>query len=417
MGSTAAGSPFTIDNLPYGVISTAGNNSPRCATAYDGDAIELSLLEEDGFFSTVSGLPEGVFNQPNLNLFASSQQAAQAAVRSRLIEFLSGEISQAKKERYFIPLAQVTNHWPMATANFSDFYCSYEHTKNCSDAFGLTIKQNWYCIPSVYNGRTSSLRVSGEPVRRPWGVITGENEQATWSPSKRLDFELEMGVFLSKPLAAGDVLDIKNANEHIFGFVILNDWSARDIQWFEIAPLGPFHSKGFGTSISPWIVTTAALAPAQCPAVIPQDPKPLPHLTWKGEANQATWNIELTAKILRKGKTYDVTTTNLNYLYWTPSQQLTHLTSAGEGLATGDIFGTGTISSDRVNESGEKSGLACLFERVLPKHKLSALEQDGIEYLEDGDEVVMEGWCVNPQSGKWFGFGQCRAEILPALAL
>lgn len=169
---------------------------------------------------------------------------------------------------------------------------------------GLEVNPNWYYIPSVYNGRTSSLRVSGQPIRRPWGVISGPgaSSQATWSRSKRLDFELEMGVFLAKPLPAGQILDIRNAKGHVFGFVILNDWSARDIQGFEMAPLGPFHSKGFGTTISPWIVTIEALSPVECPVSIPQSPPPLPHLAWKGDSSNATWDIELSARILRDRK-------------------------------------------------------------------------------------------------------------------
>ncbi|KAE8345113.1 hypothetical protein BDV24DRAFT_148533 [Aspergillus arachidicola] len=293
------------------------------------------------------------FSKPALNVFASTPQSTQAEVRARLVRFLTGA-SEADKEKYFIRLSQVTNHLPMETANFSDFYCSLEHARNCSEIMGLEVNPNWYYIPSVYNGRTSSLRISGQPIRRPWGVISGPgaSSQAMWSRSKRLDFELEMGVFLAKPLPAGQILDIRNAKEHVFGFVILNDWSARDIQGFEMAPLGPFHSKGFGTTISPWIVTIDALSPVECPVSIPQSPPPLPHLAWKGDSSNATWDIELSARILRKGKTYQITSTNLKDLYWTPYQQLTHLASAGEGLSTGDIFGTGTISNDGSHDLG-----------------------------------------------------------------
>ena len=163
----------------------------------------------------------------------------------------------------------------------------------------LPISQNFFSIPSVYNGRTSSLRVSDTPIRRPRGVMQEcPTSPPSFTTSKRFDFELEMGVFLSKPLPAGHILDIQNARDHIFGFVILNDWSARDIQGFEMAPLGPFHSKGSGTSISPWIVTLEALDNVACPVQTPQSPAPLPHLTWKGEEDKATFDIRLEAKIL-----------------------------------------------------------------------------------------------------------------------
>ncbi|THC91548.1 hypothetical protein EYZ11_008988 [Aspergillus tanneri] len=303
----------------------------------------------------------------------------------------------------------------MATANYTDFYCSLEHAQNCSEVAGGQVSPNWYCIPTCYNGRTSSLRISGQPIRRPWGVVqeSGPSSQPTWSPSQRLDFELEMGVFLSKAIPAGQVLDIRHAKEHIFGFVLLNDWSARDIQKFEMPPLGPFHSKGFGTTISPWIVTMEALEPVACPRVTQQNPSPLPHLTWKDSAESEIFKIELSAKILM----YHVTSTNLNELYWTPYQQLTYLASAGEGLSTGDILGTGTLSSNRQSPEGEKAGLACLLERMMPKNKMSVLKNEGIEFLEDGDEVVFEGWCYHPKTSRWFGFGECRARVLQALSL
>ncbi|KAL5339551.1 hypothetical protein BJX70DRAFT_397751, partial [Aspergillus crustosus] len=282
------------------------------------------------------------------------------------------------------------------------------------------IPANWHSIPSVYNGRTSSLRITGTPLIRPHGVFPHPNTPSTpisYQPTTRLDFELEVGVFLSHPLPPGEILDITNAPDHIFGLVILNDWSARDIQMFEMNPLGPFHGKGAGTSISAWIVTPEALGGSRCGPKKVQEPAPLSHLAWKGEEKEGTWDVELTARILRSGKSYTVTETNLNELYWTPYQQLAHLASAGEGLSTGDIFGTGTITSRRKNTTGENIGIACLLERHLPENKLSALEDGGIVYLEDGDEVVMEGWCVNKDSGVRFGFGECRGIVAPALEM
>lgn len=167
---------------------------------------------------------------------------------------------------------------------------------------GLPINQNWYFIPSCYNGRTSSLRISGVPIRRPWGVLAPPDSDAktqpTWSPSRRLDFELEMGVYVSKPLPAGQILDIRDARDHIFGLVLLNDWSARDIQGFEMAPLGPFHSKGFGTTVSPWIVTGEALAQVACERVGGQAPPPLRHLAWKGAVGDEAFSVELRARVL-----------------------------------------------------------------------------------------------------------------------
>ncbi|KAI9375144.1 hypothetical protein BJX61DRAFT_495030 [Aspergillus egyptiacus] len=412
----SSGSPFPIDNLPYGVISTPDNPNPRCATVLETDAIDLSALEKDGYFKDVPGFEDPVFSQPTLNTFAALPRSSQRQVRALLTTHLSNPEIRPK---YSIPLSRITNHYPMETRNFSDFYCSLEHTQNCCALTNHLIPPNWFLIPSVYNGRTSSLRISGTPIRRPHGVYR-ENSQdpsseAAFRPTRRFDFELEVGVFLSRPLPPGQILDIAEAEEHIFGLVILNDWSARDIQMFEMPPLGPFHGKGTATTVSPWVVTVEALRGCVCPSAKVQSPSPLDHLAWKGDAEQATWDVELVARVIRNGKSYLVTETNLKELYWTPFQQLAHLASAGEGLSTGDIFGTGTLTSQRTNADGENIGVACLLERMLPHNSLAALKADGIVYVEDGDEVVMEGWCVNHHTGAKFGFGECRGVILPAL--
>ncbi|KAL2822781.1 hypothetical protein BDW59DRAFT_100500 [Aspergillus cavernicola] len=415
--------PFPIDNLPYGVISTTDNPTPRCATVLENNAIDLSALEKDGYFKSIPGFENEVFSQQTLNTFAALPKSTQGQVRVLLTDLLSPSSSWTPETRakYSIPLENVKNHFPMDTRNFSDFYCSLEHTQNCCALMGnVPIPKNWFVIPSVYNGRTSSLRISGSPIHRPNGVYHHPSSQDATSspkfqPTSRFDFELEVGIFLSRPLAPGSILDINDAEDYIFGLVILNDWSARDIQMFEMMPLGPFHGKGAGTSISPWIVTTEALRGSLCASAKVQEPKPLGHLAWKGEGGEETWDVELAARVVRNGKSYLVTETNLKELYWTPYQQLTHLTSAGEGLSTGDIFGTGTVTSARTNSKGENTGVACLLERMLPQNELATLKSDGIVYLEDGDEVIMDGWCVNRHTGRKFGFGECRGVILPAL--
>ncbi|KAJ5281519.1 hypothetical protein N7478_006891 [Penicillium angulare] len=411
-------SPFSLDNIPFGVISTADNPAPRCATALDHEAIDLCALESDGFFDSIQGFGKAsIFSKPYLNDFASLHIEIRREARQHLRDgLLQLREDKSKANRYFIPLDLIRNHYPMQTANFSDFYCSLEHAQNCSAIFSLSESPNWRVIPSVYNGRTSSLTVEST-LTRPHGVFKAETGEYSFMPTKKLDMELEMGVFISKSLKPGKILNIKDAKEHIFGFVILNDWSARDIQGFEMAPLGPFHSKGFGTSISPWIVTMDALDSVKSSVMVQQDHAPLPHLTWKGDVQDATFDINLSAGVIRNGKSYELTDTNLNELYWTPYQQLTHLASAGEGLTTGDIFGTGTISSARTNQKGEKTGLACLVERSLPHTGLSALNNDGFVWFEDGDEIIMEGWCINKATGAKFGFGQCRSTITPAVRL
>lgn len=305
----------------------------------------------------------------------------------------------------------------MASQNYSDFYCSYEHAKNCSDIFGFQISPGWYHLPQVYNGRTSSLAVSGTPITRPCGIFPSKpGAPPTFQAEGKLDFELEMGVWISNSVPRGARLSIADAKEHIFGITLLNDWSARQIQFFEMQPLGPFHSKGSLTSVSPWIVPVEALEEvANCPRHYEQDPVPLPHLSWTGDKERATWSVDVECKLVRDGTTYTLSQSNLNELHWTPLQQITHLASAGEGLQAGDVFGTGTISSSRTNEKGEKIGLSCIWERQLENARMESLPGDLHEtLLRDGDEVVMSAWCKNGSGQVVFGFGECRGKVLPA---
>ncbi|KAH8879505.1 fumarylacetoacetate hydrolase [Thozetella sp. PMI_491] len=412
--------PFTLQNLPYGVITSKGNPTKRCATVLGDYTVDLSVLHAEGLFSGLPGLEENLFLSDHLNRFAALPRAVRKDAREKLMQHLSNASTASAA---FIALSEIENHFPMDTRNFSDFYCSLEHTQNCTAVFrdDGVINPNWFTAPMVYNGRTSSLVISGTPLHRPYGIFpvsssdTAEKEGPSFQPETQMDFELEMGVFLSEPLPRGDRLKIEDCKENIFGFVLLNDWSARNIQLFEMPPLGPFHAKGSATSISPWIVTTEALEAASCPRHSPQEAQPFAHLSTPNNAH-ATYDIELSLKILRDGVSYTLTESNLNELYWTPFQQLTHLASAGEGISTGDIFGTGTISSSRTNTQGEKIGLGCLFERKVPRNRLSATPEDLIEtFLKDGDRVIIEGWCRDPATKqRLFGFGTCEGELMPA---
>lgn len=251
-----------------------------------------------------------------------------------------------------------------------------------------------------------------------------------------MDFELEMGYFVSSPVPLGESMPIKDAKEHIFGFVMLNDWSARDHQAFEMRPLGPFHSKGFGTrsayhntlpnkatpalsnnihdSIGNWIVPLEALEPFSCRPNTKQDPPPFDHLTYP-TPDEAALDIKLRIKLIRAGKETTLGTSNLKYMYWTPYQQLTHHAQSGCGMQTGDLIGTGTISGSGTNERGEKTELGCLYEaaqtktNVLPKG--SGQYEEG--YLEDGDEIILEGWCEDEEGNVVLGLADCRGRIVP----
>ncbi|KAF5529622.1 fumarylacetoacetate hydrolase [Fusarium mexicanum] len=408
-------SPFSIHNIPFGVISTPDNKSPRCAAAIGNHAIDLAKLAESSRLDHLDLGPfaRDLFSKPYLNDFAALPRISRQALRESLINDIThGRIP----EQCLVDLDNVVMHLPMQIQGFSDFYCSLEHVQNCSETMvaGASIPENWFYAPSVYNSRVSSVIASGRPVRRPYGVYYGDDGKPTYGASREIDYELEMGFFVSKPVSYGSVMNISDVEEHIFGFVLLNDWSSRDLQTFEMKPLGPFHGKGFGTSISPWIVTLEALKPFQCAPKWEQKPPPFDHLRWTN--HHGTYDIKLEVELNRNGESFSLGTSNLRYLYWTPFQQLAHHASAMCGLQTGDLIGTGTISGDTTDSEGRKLELGCLYEATKAGTKEAEFSNGfQIKYLHDGDEVVLRGHCGNKDcDGVFLGFGECRAILLPA---
>ncbi|KXT08711.1 hypothetical protein AC579_1573 [Pseudocercospora musae] len=404
--------PFTIHNLPYGVVSTAKEASPRCAVAIGDHAIDLVQYASTGKLDKIQSGHERfskIFAQSTLNQFASLSWEARKAVRKQLQEDLqAGSVPTT----CLIPLSETKQHLPMHMGGFSDFYTSLDHCKNCSgELTSAHIFKNWYYAPSVYNSRVSSVLPSPRDIRRPKNVAFsgGLDSEPKYGPCQKLDFELEMGFFVSKPVEFGETLPIDQVKEHIFGFVMLNDWSARDHQLFEMRPLGPFHSKGFGTSISNWIVPLEALEPFSCPPQLTQDPTPFPHLTWPSNDDGAL-DIKLKIKLVRDGTESVLGTSNLKYLYWTPYQQLVHHAASGCGMQTGDLIGTGTISGSGRNEKGEMAELGCLYEAERTKTQVMAQVSSAYQpgYLEDGDEIILEGWCEDGKGNVVLGFGDCR---------
>ncbi|EED24422.1 fumarylacetoacetate hydrolase, putative [Talaromyces stipitatus ATCC 10500] len=407
--SVSPDSPFTLDNIPFGVISTESNPQPRCATALGDYAIDLAAYWKDRTYAQLKGYRSlyAIFNQPSLNEFAALDSAIRSDVRTYLAtEFAAGNIP----ERCAIPLKSVKLHLPMTIGGYVDFACSLEHCKNCAALTGGTISKNFYYAPLVYNGRTSSIVPSPEPVRRPHGILYDpETKQPTFCPSKNMDYELEMGCFISKPVLMGERISVENAANHIFGFVLLNDWSARDLQGFEMNPLGPFHSKGFGTSISPWIVTLDALLPFSCKPWHDHTGTEFEHQRHPDQT-KASFDIRLEVTLLRNGVSHKITTSNLSYLYWTPYQQVAHYALAGCGLETGDLLGTGTITGESKNELG------CLFEATLNGAKpIELANGDRLGFLKDGDEIILGASCGGGEGQPRLGFGECRGIILPAV--
>ncbi|WQF90215.1 Putative fumarylacetoacetase [Colletotrichum destructivum] len=316
--ASSGDTPFTIHNIPFGVISSNSQTTPRCATAIGEYAIDLVAFAAEGRLGHVLGpAAETIFSQPCLNTFAALGRATRRAVRDVLIQSIR---ANDVPSQCLIPLANITMHLPFQIGGFSDFYCSLEHVQNCSPmAAGVAIPDNWFYAPSVYNSRVSSVVPSPQPIRRPRGVYYDGDGNPTYGPSREVDYELEMGVFVSKPVKHGEELAIEHVEEHIFGFVLLNDWSSRDLQIFEMKPLGPFHSKGsscprlllqkqiidlanrlpgFGTSISPWVITLEALEPFRCPPKTTQSPAPFDHLKWPG--SNGTFDVHLEVDLIRK---------------------------------------------------------------------------------------------------------------------
>ena len=409
----AADSPFSLHNLPYGIFSLAGGAPPRAGVAIGDWVLDLSVLEDAGLLK-VAPAGERVFNGPHLNAFIALGRAAWTAARTRigeLLRFDQGELRDAAtlRNQALLPLREARLQLPVAIGGYTDFYSSKEHATNVGSMFRdpkNALLPNWLHMPIAYNGRASSVVVSGTAVRRPKGQLKlPDREQPVFGPSRKLDFELETAFVVGEPNALGEPIPVAEAERHIFGLVLMNDWSARDIQQWEYAPLGPFNSKTFATSISPWIVTLDALGPFRVAGPV-QEPRPLPYLTQAG--NRHAFDIELALGLKPQGG--PVTTicrTNFKYLYWSLGQQLAHHTISGCNTRVGDLMGSGTISGPTPESCGS------LLERSWNGQRPVALA-DGASrsFLEDGDEVIITGWCQG--DGYRVGFGEVRGTILPA---
>nr|WP_155262684.1 fumarylacetoacetase [Bradyrhizobium sp. BR2003] len=404
-------SDFPIQNLPYGVFSSKDGLAPRVGVAIGDYVFDLWELEQDSRFDVG---PLGVFSQPSLNAFMALGPKVWSATRARISELLRSDHPELRdnrelRARALVPMADVRLHMPFAVSGYTDFYSSKEHATNVGVMFrgkDNALQPNWLHMPIGYNGRASTVVVSGTKVRRPRGQLKPPtSEVPSFGPCKRLDFELEMGVVVGQASPMGEMLTEKQAEEMIFGFVILNDWSARDIQQWEYVPLGPFQAKAFATSISPWVVTREALEPFRMQGP-KQEPEPLAYLKQTQPNNyDMQLDVALRAGAMNEAKT--ICSTNFKYMYWSSVQQLVHHASSGCAMNVGDLLGSGTISGPEEHQRG--SLLEISWNGTEPVELASGVTRS---FLEDGDSLVMRGWCRG--DGYRVGFGEVEGTIVAA---
>jgi fumarylacetoacetase len=406
-----ATSDFPIQNLPYGVFSAKDGLAPRVGVAIGDYVLDLWQLAQDCRFDVVE---PAVFAASQLNPFMALGPKVWSNTRARISQLLRHDYPELRdneklRKRALVPIADVKLHMPIAVSGYTDFYSSKEHATNVGVMFRgkeNALQPNWLHMPIGYNGRASTVVVSGTPVRRPRGQLKPPTADVpSFGPCKRLDFELEMGVVVGQPSAMGEILTETQAEEMIFGFVLLNDWSARDIQQWEYVPLGPFQAKAFATSISPWIVTREALEPFRLPGPV-QDPTPLPYLR-QAQPNNYDLQLDVDLRVAQMSEAVRICRTNFKYMYWSSVQQLVHHASSGCAMNVGDLLGSGTISGPDKHERG--SLLEISWNGTEPVELASGIVRT---FLEDGDSLVMRGWCQG--DGYRVGFGEVEGTILAA---
>ena len=403
--ANTADAPFPLNNLPYGVFSTA-DSDPRCGVAIGDMILDVAVAEEAGLIALTDA---PLFDVPFWNEVMEEGPKLWAALRTRLTELLAeGAPDQAELSDMLVAQSDADMHLPFLVSEFTDFYASKNHATNVGTMFRgaeNALPPNWLHIPIGYNGRASSVVVSGTDIRRPWGQLKGPNDDAPrWAPSARFDLELEMGAIVGTFSDAP--VTVAEADEMIFGYVLLNDWSARDIQAWEYQPLGPFQAKATATSISPWIVTKAALEPFRTDTP-PREKELLPHLK---DCGPMLYDIDLSVTLAPEGKEAStIATTNYKEMYYSSAQQLAHHTTSGCPMNPGDLLGSGTISGPEKHQRG-----ALLELSWGGKEPITLDTGEERSFLEDGDTLTLYGAAHG--DGYTIGFGTCAGTLLPALA-
>ena len=407
-------SDFPIQNIPFGIYCPKGGGDLHVATAIGDYVLDLACLDDAGLFSGTEIEGTEVFHEPTLNAFMSMGRKAWKDTRKRISELLSEGNSTLRDDKQLcklalIPMKDTEMQLPVDIGDYTDFYSSREHASNVGTIFRgaeNALMPNWLHLPVGYHGRASSVVLNGTDIVRPKGQSkVPDMPTPSFSDSKRMDFELEMGVLIGTGNNLGEPISVKSAEEHVFGLALVNDWSARDIQAWEYQPLGPFLAKNFATTISPWIITLEALEPFRCSGP-KQDPEPLEYL--RSDKNNA-FDINLGIYLkTEKMDSYDlVSSSNYNYLYWDMKQQIAHHTITGCNLRTGDLLASGTISGPGKDNRGSMLELTWGWSEPI---KLSNGEERVA--LEDGDTVMLKGWCQG--KGYRVGFGECVGQLLPS---
>jgi fumarylacetoacetase len=403
----ADGSGWPAEHLPFGVFSVAGTQ-PRVGARIGDHVLDLDRLAGAGLLGREAGAGDGVFTHPSLNPFLARGPDAWRSTRARLAELVCDEAARDAVEAALVPLGDVSLHRPVDVADYVDFYSSLEHATNLGRLFrpgGEPLLPNWRHLPVAYHGRAGTVVVSGTAIARPWGQRRQEDGTVVHSPSTRLDIELEVGFVVGVPSRHGDPVPAGEAADHVFGVVLVNDWSARDLQAWEYQPLGPFLGKSFATTMSAWVTPLDALA--GCLVDGPeQQPEPLPYLR---TAEPSALAIDLEVALRPAGATEAVTISRTSSagLYWRLPQQIAHLTANGAHLRTGDLLATGTVSGPTRGSEGS------LIE--LTRGGVEPVDVAGQQraFLEDGDEVVLRGR-ADVGDGVTIELGEAAGRVVPA---
>lgn len=405
-------SDFPLQNLPYGCFRTQSDSEWRIGVAIGDQILDLRK-------AATAGLElDSTLSQPALNGFMKRPASVHTKTRHALFDALAEEFPLASElKKCLVPQANAEMGLPCHIGGYTDFFTGIHHAREAGRLFRPEdpLTPNYHWVPIAYHGRASSIVPSGSAVRRPKGQVSTDGQTATYLPTLGLDYELEVGVLVSRDNELGDVVPVDQADDHWFGLVLLNDWSARDVQRWEAQPLGPFLAKNFSTTISPWVVTREALAPFRVPAMSRQQPapEPLPHLYCKHDASFGGIDLTLEAWLQTPEMRKPCRLMQSSFRetsWWTVAQMIAHHTSNGCNLNAGDLLGTGTQSGPQPDQGG------CLLELTLGGKKPVLLPNgDSRTYLQDGDHVVLRGYCA-AQGRRRIGFGDCAGSVLPARA-